>query len=84
MTHQTAHAQQRLLSHQACQVKMQYPELYAFLAYRDTTLDRAISRIPSPSDVESSSAFDLHAHVEQTVANLPPGLSRLAEVQQEE
>lgn len=84
MIHRTASAQQRQLSHQACQVKTRYPELYAFLKQRDTMLDRAVSTIPSPSDVELSSAFDLHAHVEGTVANVPPGLSRLVEVRQEE
>ena len=79
MTHRTAHAQQRLLSRQACHVKMQYPELYAFLTYRDTTLDRALSKIPSSADLEASGVFDLHAHVNRTIARLPPGLSSLAE-----
>lgn len=84
MTHRTASAQQNLLSHQACQVKTQYPELYAFLKQRDTTLDRAVSKIPSPTDVGSSGVFDLLAHVNRTIVRLPPGLSSLAETQRGE
>lgn len=84
MTRRTASVQQSLLYHQACQVKTQYPELYAFLKQRDTTLARALSRIPNPVDVELSSVFDLRAHVERTLAGIPPGLYSLAEVQQGE
>lgn len=84
MTHPTADAQQNRLRHQACQVKMHYPELYAVLKQRDIRINRALSRIPAPADVESSSVFDLHTHIDGTLTCLPPGLFSLAEVHQEE
>jgi hypothetical protein len=64
---------------QARQLQEQLPELYAYLQQRDSVIERGLARIPSRADFELAAVFDVSAHLDETLRELPPGIGDLCE-----
>jgi hypothetical protein len=68
----------RTISRQASKMRVEYPELHAYLAQRDETLRRALADLPSEEDIELCAVQRPIRHIETTLRNLGPGIDEIA------